>query len=135
MESLKHIELVRQLIKYAMNIEGIERAFLQYDLSESSARPKKMLEGFIPDVYYDHNNNLVIGEAKTSSDYNRPHSIMQYESYMKQCSFYVGKAILILIVPWAEAISTKLLIKRIRDENGYKFKILILDDIGKVVEM
>ena len=41
-----------------------------------------MPEGFRPDIYYYHKGIMIIGEAKTSSDFDARHSQEQYLSYI-----------------------------------------------------
>lgn len=128
MESLNHKNLIHIMKNYIVKELDIEVSFLQADIIENKNRPQHMTDGYIPDLYYDYGNRLIVGEAKTSSDFDRQHSIEQYISYMKRCHFYKGYSIFILIVPWTEFISAKKLIRKIKEENNYNCKCLIIND-------
>ena len=128
MESLNHKILINITIDFIKEELDIQASFLQIDNGENKARPQQMTKGFIPDIYYEYLNKLVIGEAKTSKDFNRSHSMEQYEAYMKKCHLYEGKAVFVLAVPWTEFISAKKIIRKIKEQNQYKFKCFIISD-------
>ena len=100
-ESDTHQKLVLRLIKYVSEIVGLEfKCFIQADICTGFELPSQMDEGFRPDVYFEHNNVLIIGEAKTDDDVSRQHSVEQYRSYLRTCQQYHGRAIYVMTVPY-----------------------------------
>lgn len=131
-ESKKHMDLVRRLKEYIEKLPNIENGLIQSDLPETSEKPILTTEGFRPDIYYEYLDTMVIGEAKTTFDFERQHSLEQYESYLRRCSLYWGKATFILAVPWMEYTSAKNLIRRIKKRNNYDIETLIMNDSDRV---
>lgn len=132
-ESLQHIMLVH-VIKHRAE-EIVQESFkglILLDLPESKEKPPQMPEGFRPDLYYCHNGIMIIGEAKTSSDFNKRHSQEQYLSYIKACLRFEGSAIMFVAVPWTECRAIKNLLRRIKRRNSFFLHINVLDDVGQV---
>ena len=86
MESLKHHNLVKKMNEYIVNYENAEISLVESDIFEVNGKVTRMPEGFVPDLYYKYNGLLIIGEAKTDSDFEREHSLQQYISYLKTLS-------------------------------------------------
>lgn len=131
-ESAKHIELVKRIITYIEKLPQIESALIQSDLPESVEKPASTMEGFRPDIYYNHSEYMIIGEAKTSFDFDRKHSIEQYEAYYKKCYMFSGKSTFVLAIPWTECVSAKNLLRRIKRNNNYEIETWVINDIGRV---
>lgn len=92
-ESAQHLQLVNLIIDEVVSIVGeTNRCFIMSDAADGYALSPLMEEGYRPDVYYQYQHSLIIGEAKTSDDVARVHSKLQYESYLKKCSLFRGKA-------------------------------------------
>ena len=90
-ESAQHIQLVNLIIDEVASMVGeTNQCFIMSDVADDYALPPLMEEGYRPDVYYQYQNCLIIGEAKTSDDVARMHSKSQYESYLKKCSLFTG---------------------------------------------
>lgn len=83
MESKKHHNLVKMILNYSGKISGVESKLIQSDIFEINGNVTKMKEGYIPDIYYNFNNIVIIGEAKTSKDIDCQHSMLQFDSYIK----------------------------------------------------
>lgn len=131
-ESLQHIELVKSIFKFTKSMVNEDLACLiRVDLSDSNEKPPKVVEGYIPDLYYCNEKVLIIGEAKTTNDFDRKHSLEQYMSYIKTCDHFEGKANLILAVPWTEYVSAKNLLRRMKKQGGYDLKIVVLNNLGR----
>ena len=91
-ESDQHKKLVELIIEYIEVCVGKENScFIESDISDDRPLPLLTEEGFRPDVVYEYNRLMIIGEAKTSDDVLREHSLLQYASYLKKCSLYQGK--------------------------------------------
>lgn len=131
-ESKKHMDLVRSLKSYVEKIPEIEGSLIRSDLPESVEKPLPMSDGFRPDIYYEYLNLLVIGEAKTSFDFERKHSIEQYNSYLRRCNLFFGKAVFILAVPWTEYVSAKNLVRQILKKNNYYVETWIMNDTDRI---
>lgn len=102
-ESAQHFQLVNLIIDEVVSVVGeTNRCFVMSDAADGYALPPLTEEGYRPDVYYQYQDSLIIGEAKTSNDVARIHSKLQYESYLKKCSFFKGKAVFLAAVPWTE---------------------------------
>lgn len=134
-ESAKHLELVKRIITYIEKLPHIEPALIQSDLPESIEKPASTMEGFRPDIYYIYSDYMIIGEAKTSCDFQRKHSIEQYEAYYKKCSTFSGKSTFVLAIPWTESISAKNLLRRIKRSNNYEIETWVINDIGRVEKL
>ena len=87
-----------------------------------------IINGFRPDLYYEFNSILIIGEAKTRNDYSTKHSLNQYKEYLKYCENFCGNSYLILCCPWECSADVKIIISKISRDN--KTNIIILDEIS-----
>lgn len=134
-ESVFHIRLVDTILAY---VKSIVRPDLHYIIRcdmPGYERPIKEILGAIPDVYFWHNDHLIIGEAKTFDDFERPHSKAQYLSYMHACQVFYGKACLIICVPWQIVLTAKNYFKRLTKNIDKSFDIVILNEIGGVLKV
>jgi hypothetical protein len=131
-ESLQHIELVNSILKFMKLMVNVElTCLIRVDLPDSNSKPPKVGEGYIPDLYFCNDEMLIIGEAKTSNDFDRKHSLEQYMSYIITCDHFEGEANMIVAVPWTEYISAKNLLRKIKKQGSYDLKIVVLNDLGR----
>ena len=134
-ESRDHIELVLGAVNYIKTIVAPDlHAMIQYD-SADSARPTKVIGNYIPDVYFWHTNQLIIGEAKTINDFDRPHSRDQYVAYIKECGNFFGQATLVISVPWQLVATAKNYFRRLKKDCGTSLSIIIINELGKHFEI
>lgn len=134
-ESRNHVELVAVAVKYIKTIVAPDlHAIIQYD-SADSLRPTKVIGNFIPDVYYWHADQLIIGEAKTINDFDRPHSRDQYDAYIKECKNFFGHSILVVSVPWQMVATAKNYFRRLKKEHAADMKIVIINELGRHFEI
>ena len=89
-----------------------------------------LINRYRPDLYYEFNSLLIIGEAKTKDDYSTKHSKNQYTEYIKYCSNYKGDCFLILCCPWECTADLKNIINRINKNYKNNLKIIFLDEIS-----
>ena len=75
---------------------------------------------------YEYNGLMIIGEAKTSNDVLREHSLAQYSYYLKKCSLYYGKAEYVMAVPWMEKAAANNAIKKIKKDYPGEYEIKII---------
>lgn len=126
-ESKTHQRLVKILIEYVKKVVGPDMScFIQSDIGDEYQLCPQTEEGFRPDVFYEYNGRLILGEAKTSDDVSRKHSLEQYYSYLKKCSLYNGKAEYVMAVPWREYAEANNIIKKIQKDLPGEYEIKIL---------
>ena len=126
-ESKDHQQLVEILVEYVKDSVGVDLCcFIQSDASDEYTISPQTDEGFRPDVFFEYNGRLIIGEAKTENDISRRHSIEQYYSYLKKCAQYHGKAEYVMAVPWMGQAEANNIIKKISKEfpGDYEIKVL-----------
>lgn len=134
-ESRVHIELVSEAVNYVKTIIDPDlHAMIQYD-SADSFRPTKVIGNYIPDVYFWHANRLIIGEAKTMNDFDRPHSRDQYTAYIKECENFFGESTLVIGVPWQLVATAKNYFRRLKKDCGTSLSIIIINELGKYFEI
>ena len=131
MESNVHHNLVKKTNEFVSNQLNIKKSVIECDIFEISGNVSRMEEGYVPDLYYNYNELIIIGEAKTENDLERTHSLQQFESYIKHLDKYYKmryKAVLIVAVPWQASISAYRILKRmIFDKN---IKLIIINELG-----
>ena len=129
-ESRNHIELVSIAYHCALTFvpKGME-CLVKADTADSE-KPSHIIDNFIPDVFYWHDDLLIIGEAKTINDFDKPHSKAQYKAYLQECQNFSGKSILIISVPWQLMISAKNYFKLLSRDMGKKIRIIIINEIN-----
>ena len=131
MESNKHHSLVKKIYDYVKDLEGVEASLIECDIFEITGNVTSMPEGFVPDLFYKFNNNLIIGEAKTDSDFEREHSFQQYKSYINYLKKYTDmgyRCIFIISIPWETSISASKLIKKLIGEQSIKG--VVINELG-----
>lgn len=134
-ESRNHVELVVVAVEYIKTIvEPDLHAIIQYD-SADSPRPTRVIGNYIPDVYFWHADRLIIGEAKTINDFDRPHSQDQYNAYIKECECFTGHATLVISVPWQMVVTAKNYFRRLKKNLGASIPIIIINELGRHFEI
>lgn len=130
-ESDQHYKLVKMIIRDVSEIVGSDYCcFIESDMADGRPLPQLTLEGFRPDVSYQYRDVMIIGEAKTSRDVERPHSIKQYESYIKRCFLFDGNATFIMAVPWTEYATACNIIQKIKKKYPGDYSVKIIKGIG-----
>lgn len=109
---------------------SVQPEYILVDLPNSTYKPPKLTNNYHPDIYYNHNNTLVIGEAKTVNDIDNTHSRNQYISYLQECQNFQGQAYLIVCSSWTMSIMFKNLLKYIKRLNNFKTTIIVLSEVG-----
>lgn len=134
-ESELHITLVRHLFSWVRdNLFDGDAGNIYVDLPEMlrCAKPTNLICGVRPDLSARRreNNLLVLGEAKTATDLETRHSILQYNSYIEECESYPGPAMIVLAVPWhARRTAHNLLLSLLREKASRKTQIHVLDNL------
>ena len=126
-ESGQHKKLIELIIEYVEERVGQQYiCFIESDIADARPIPSLTEEGFRPDVTYEYNGLMIIGEAKTCNDVLREHSLAQYASYLKKCSLYQGKAEYVMAVPWMEIAAVNNVIKKLKKDYPGEYEIKII---------
>lgn len=131
MESNKHHSLVKKIYDYVSSLDYIEKELIQSDIFEVSGNVTRMPEGYVPDLFYHHNNIVIIGEAKTDEDFEREHSFLQYKSYfnyLKEKGKQGNKCIFIIGVPWETTKAAIRIFNKLSDQMT--IKIVVVNELG-----
>ena len=133
-ESSQHILLVENIVLYiTKNINNIVSSLILIDSPDSTYKPKAVINGYIPDLYYNFKNFLIIGEAKTDNDVERVHSLNQYESYFIEAINFDGDSIIVFSVTWKMFGTIKNIVRLIKKKNNYeKIKVIVINDKGDI---
>ena len=136
-ESNLHISYVKKIMNYVKTIVPKSlQILIDADLPYSTYRTPKGVNGYEPDVFYSYNSLLIIGEAKTDFDVDRPHSLNQYASYFKEACNFDGIAILIFCVSWKMSATIKNIMRRLKWKNNPQhIKIIVINDMEEIVEI
>jgi hypothetical protein len=130
-ESKKHHSLVKIIYDYVIENEEVEESLVQSDIFEIKGNVTRMPEGFVPDLYYKYDNKIILGEAKTDSDLDREHSILQFKSYINYLKRYSNldyDCMFIIAVPWEASIAASRIIRRIINEEN--INLIVLNESG-----
>ena len=131
MESHAHINLVKIAYNYLTNLVPDENiGLIQVDTS-GNCSAVRVIGNFVPDLYYECDGLLVIGEAKTEADFDKKHSRAQFNAYIQQCKLHEGRAIFIISVPWQLLITAKNYFRLKRKQVDINFEIVVLDEQGR----
>lgn len=131
-ESLKHISLINIMKEYICSKENVDKALLFVDDPADRKNAPPTINGYRPDIYYDFNGLLIIGEAKTKDDLLNNHTKGQLENYLILCANYTGESRLYLSVPWTEAILAQNLVKKYSKILGVNVNFCIVDELIKI---
>lgn len=127
-ESAQHQKLVKMIIEYVETIVGQDKkCFISSDEADGMSLSPLTAEGFRPDVFYQYRDTLIIGEAKTSDDVGRLHSREQYDSYLKKCALFEGKAYFIAAVYWGDKAQLHNILRKIKTKHPGDYTITILE--------
>lgn len=131
-ESRSHITLVNTIVKYVHSILPEEVAMLvQHDSPDTLTRPEIVCDQFIPDVFFEYNGTLIIGEAKTIHDFDRKHSREQFISYLNRCDSFYGSSRLIVSLPWELIASGKNYFRDIKKNRNSTTPVIVLNEFGR----
>lgn len=129
-ESQNHIDLVSIAFTHIKSmVPANEQCLIECDFP-STSRPTKVINGYIPDVYYWNNNRLIIGEAKTINDFDNKHSKNQIESYYRECTQFSGNSYLVICVPWQLVFSVKNYIRLLKRMIPGDVDVTVINELG-----
>ena len=133
-ESETHIRLVKELRNWIVDslLEG-DAGYIYVDLPNGNPQTKPQKIGnYRPDVCVPNapGNIFIIGEAKTTRDLERKHSIEQFRTYLVYCAEHVN-SILVLAVPWHQARLAGNIINTLKKQIGAdKVKTKVLERLS-----
>ena len=136
MESKKHHTLVKKIYEYVSGLDSVSERLIESDIFEVSGSVTRMPEGVIPDLFYEHDNLVIIGEAKTDEDLEREHSLYQYQTYFNYIrnKSHIGmECIFVIAVPWESTKAALRIIKRFSED--IKVKLVIINELGVYKEL
>lgn len=129
-ESQKHIDLVKTAVDYIKEIVPVKTTgLIAYDSPDSDNQTPKIGD-YIPDVYYWHDDIMIVGEAKTINDFENKHSFAQFDTYMNACTDFFGKATLVICVPWELGATAKNHFRRLKRIKNSDVTVVVINDVG-----
>ena len=133
-ESLNHMNYVREIVGYILdNIENSSLMYLGVELPEYNSHSQKVVNGFIPDVYYKDETKIIIGEAKIVDDIEKKHTYEQINSYIAECRLYpLERHIVLSTSLYGFPTFHNLISRKKRNENLTDIKFHIIDDCERV---
>ncbi len=135
-ESAVHMGYVTRIQGYVRSLlPEQEYVHILVDSPYENDTPPHVINNFRPDLYYCHNDYLIIGEAKTDDDFNRPHSLEQYLSYLNECKSFRGTSLLILSGSWRISPSFANLMRNMQIQNSLHVRVVILNEMGVYKDM
>lgn len=137
-ESDKHILLVNLLRESIMSIIPSDQSSVLEIDSSSTDKPYAVINGFIPDAFFDFDNITIIGEAKTDADFQRKHSLAQYDAYMDTLDheYENGKKVYLFVaVSWQICNHAYNFFKSLKKKKGSNCRIIIISDNKKRYEL
>ena len=132
-ESRAHINLVRQLLDYVvqMKMDGDRGlAFVDSPDSPRQMRPP-LINGFTPDLYARHPRTgvMLIGEAKTANDLGSPHTERQIKGFLAKCAGETS-SLFILAVPWDVVPYARWFLRILQRDMGLpEVQTLVLEEL------
>ena len=132
-ESNNHIQLVEKLVHWiaAAYLNG-DKGYLLIDHPESAVCSKPpRINGYVPDVFTASapNGRTIIGEAKTTHDVERPHSIEQIKAFLRYCSNHEN-AVFVLAAPWSMSRYAKALLKHLQQHtNASMVTVIVIEGL------
>ena len=132
-ESNNHIQLVNELVHWiARSYLNGDKGYLLIDQPESVACNKPpRINGYVPDVFTTSapHNRTIIGEAKTTLDVERPHSIEQIKAFLRYCSNHEN-AVFVFAAPWPMSRYSKNLLKHLQHQtNASMVTIVVIEGL------
>lgn len=133
-ESNNHIQLVEELVYWiTRNYLNGDKGCLLIDHPESAACSKPLrINGYVPDVFTASapHGRTIIGEAKTSRDVERPHSVEQIKAFLRYCSTHEN-AFFVFAVPWPMSRYAKTLLKRLQQQtDAATVSIIVIEGLS-----
>jgi len=129
---MKYVEIAYAFLKGLLPVT--EHIHIRIDTPSSSFLPPSVIDGYRPDLYYNHNGLLIIGEAKTDPDFDKRHSIEQYNSYYSECKLHGENSVIVVSCSLIISPGFANLMRYIKLLKGYKAKVIVVNQLGKYKE-
>lgn len=134
-ESIIHMNYVRRIADYIRDtFPECNPTFLDVSLPDSSHTPSQVMDGPIPDVWYDTEELCIIGEAKTYDDVEKKHTYKQIEAYINELRLHTkASKHLVLCTSMYKVITFMNIASEIRRIASMEdIKIHAMDDVEKI---
>ncbi len=130
-ESRDHMIYVDCLYDFVCSlVPESTRVLIHVDKPDSVSKPPKISDGFVPDLFYMHENLLIIGEAKTANDIETKHILNQYSSYCRETELFGGDSVIVMSVPWHTVKTVKNIYRRLKKSSDLKVAIYVISEMG-----
>ena len=130
-ESSLHRDLVQLAINILKaNIPESEHWLIKAD-TDGFVRPRSVVNDFVPDVLFESDTLLIIGEAKTYDDFERKHSIEQYESYFEEFRICNKQSIFIISIPWGLFVTAKNYFRYLRRTTNTNVVVFVVNELSE----
>ena len=124
-ESLIHRHLVGRIVDYIQCQYSEGFLFIDDGMSDP---PFSIGEGYRPDVLYQTDELIIIGEAKTEWDLETNHSRMQLRSYFEYSLYSNLPVVILLAVPWVCKASANNMMMNFKRSISNKVEVKIIID-------
>jgi len=119
-ESQTHARLVQAIVSWIAQTPEYCRGIVLVDSegSMAGARPPAV-NNYVPDVYVSGSGKgaIMIGEAKTARDLERPHSQAQLVAFLTWCA-HNDDSLLVVAVPWYMTRAARNMLKYLQRRTG-----------------
>ncbi len=118
-EGPEHKEFVKKMYEFICSLIPKDNVkFIVVD-NEGIASPEPIFYGVIPDISYNFKDVMVLGEAKSKKDFDRPHSLRQYKAYIETCENNSNAhSIFVLYVHWDAFLSAQTILRKMIPYNS-----------------
>lgn len=132
-ETEEHLQLVRRTVQY---VEWRLRAypavaiFTDLPTTPRDGKPPRV-GGFVPDVFATDVPTTfnVIGEAKTETDLEQPHTVLQLTAFLEHLRLLGG--ILVVAVPWQARAAARRLVQELTSSlSAQQVETVVIDEMS-----
>jgi len=132
-ESRAHARLVDAIVSWVRETCDQDPGVVLIDSGNVVAGTRPPAIGsYIPDVYVSRANGyaVIVGEAKTARDLERPHSQAQLAAYLGWCARHEN-SLLLVAVPWYVTRAARNMIGYLqRTTQTHRVQTIVLDQIA-----
>ena len=105
-------------------------SFIHLDTITSTKIPPPLCSEHRPDLFFEYNSLLVVGEAKGKADFQRNRCIKQYHSFLRVCDEHGKNSHFILGIPWDEYRAAKNFLRQFRNSYSELINIIVVSENG-----
>jgi hypothetical protein len=132
-ESRTHAILVTAIVSWVHETCCQAPGIVRVDSADTAigTRPPAIIS-YVPDVYISNAGgyDVIVGEAKTARDLERPHSQAQFAAFLSWCGRH-SDSLLVVAVPWYMTRAARNLIRHLQQRtNTQRVRTIVLDRLG-----